>query len=247
MSGSGTMSTAFVPSNTRKNHPDWVADPVVDYTRSTARKYHRRGLKHAKTRGSGTIDRRTPESFSWKRRPGATTTVEINHKRSETRIQRENAKISRKINQLMGVRIRPPPPLPAFVCSPTAALRFGRKALKKPPAKPPGCAQTSPAPQDRSAADTTLALSTTMTSRMFDSLQRLPDSTFRRVASTSLTPSLSATLLLVGRGEDEPRVSRRAHSTEPVLPSHMQWMAGSESLEKRNARTRGHKLGAPSS
>ena len=240
------MSTAFVPSNTRKNHPDWVADPVVDYTRSTARKYHRRGLKHAKTRGSGTIDRRTPESFSWKRRPGATTTVEINHKRSETRIQHENAKISRKINQLMGVRICPPPPLPAFV-SPTAALRFGRKALKKPPAKPPGCAQTSPAPQDRSAADTTLALSTTMTSRMFDSLQRLPDSTFRRVASTSLTPSLSATLLLVGRGEDEPRVSRRAHSTEPVLPSHMQWMAGSESLEKRNARTRGHKLGAPSS
>ena len=101
------MSTAFVPSNTRKNHPDWVADPVVDYTRSTARKYHRRGLKHAKTRGSGTIDRRTPESFSWKRRPGATTTVEINHKRSETRIQHENAKISRKINQLMGVRIRP--------------------------------------------------------------------------------------------------------------------------------------------
>ena len=83
-----------------------------------------------------------------------------------------------------------------------------------------------------------------MTSRMFDSLQRLPDSTFRRVASTSLTPSLSATLLLVGRGEDEPRVSRRAHSTEPVLPSHMQWMAGSESLEKRNARARGHKLGA---
>ena len=101
------MSTAFVPSNTRKNHPDWVADPVVDYTRSTARKYHRRGLKHAKTRGSGTIDRRTPESFSWKRRPGATTTVEINHKRSETRIQHENAKISRKINHLMGVRIGP--------------------------------------------------------------------------------------------------------------------------------------------
>ena len=115
MGGSGTMSTAFVPSNTRKNHPDWVADPVVDYTRSTARKYHRRGLKHAKARGSGTIDRRTPESFSWKRRPGATTTVEINHKRSETRIQHENAKISRKINQLMGVRIPPPPPLPGFV------------------------------------------------------------------------------------------------------------------------------------
>ena len=123
------MSTAFVPSNTRKNHPDWVADPVVDYTRSTARKYHRRGLKHAKARGSGTIDRRTPESFSWKRRPGATTTVEINHKRSETRIQHENAKISRKINQLMGVRIPPPPPLPGFV-SPTAALQFGRKAQK---------------------------------------------------------------------------------------------------------------------
>jgi len=235
------MSTAFVPSNTRKNHPDWVADPVVDYTRSTARKYHRRGLKHAKARGSGTIDRRTPESFSWKRRPGATTTVEINHKRSETRIQHENAKISRKINQLMGVRIRPRRLCPGLC---RCAVRTQSTKIC---ANRPGCAQTSPAPQDRSAADTTLALSTTMTSRMFDSLQRLPDSTFRRVASTSLTPSLSATLLLVGRGEDEPRVSRRAHSTEPVLPSHMQWMAGSESLEKRNARTRGHKLGAPSS
>ena len=117
------MSTAFVPSNTRKNHPDWVADPVVDYTRSTARKYHRRGLKHAKARGSGTIDRRTPESFSWKRRPGATTTVEINHKRSETRIQHENAKISRKINQLMGVRIRPRRLCPGLCRHSCAAVR----------------------------------------------------------------------------------------------------------------------------
>ncbi len=83
-----------------------------------------------------------------------------------------------------------------------------------------------------------------MTSRMFDSLQRLPDQTFRRVASTSLTPSLSATLLLVGRGDDEPRVrnSRRARSTDPALPSHLQWQEGSESLETRMARYRGHKL-----
>ena len=100
--------------------------------------------------------------------------------------------------------------------------------------------KTSSSPDSMSA----LALSTTMTSRMFESLQRLPDQTFRRVASTSLTPSLSATLLLVGRGDDEPRVrdSRRAHSTEPSLPSHLQWQSGSESLEKRMARNRGHKL-----
>ena len=90
----------------------------------------------------------------------------------------------------------------------------------------------------------TLALTTTMTSRMFDSLQRLPDKTFRRVAATSLTPSLSATLLLVGRGDDEPRVRdpRRTHSTEPALPPHLQWQANGESLEKRMARNRGQKL-----
>jgi len=85
---------------------------------------------------------------------------------------------------------------------------------------------------------------------MFESLQRLPDQTFRRVASTSLTPSLSATLLLVGRGDDEPRVrdSRRARSTEPSLPSHLEWQVSGpngsmgESIEKRMARSRGHKL-----
>lgn len=102
------MSTAFAPESTRRNHPDWVVNPVVDWERTTERRKQRRFLRHWKERGSGSLDRSTPEPFTWvkerqKRNPNVTT-QRINQARFEDSVARENAKISQKIKQLRAVR-----------------------------------------------------------------------------------------------------------------------------------------------
>ena len=103
------MSTAFAPDTTKRNHPDWVVDPVVDWERTTERRKQRRFLRHWKERGSGSLDISTPEPFTWvkerqKRNPNVTT-QRINQTRFEESIARENAKISHKIKQMRGVRV----------------------------------------------------------------------------------------------------------------------------------------------
>jgi hypothetical protein len=105
------MSAAFHPDSTRQNHPDWVVDPVVDWERTTERRKQRKFLKHWSTRGSGSVDRATPEPFTWvkerqKKHPNVTT-QKINQSRFEDSIARENAKISHKIKQMRGVRRAP--------------------------------------------------------------------------------------------------------------------------------------------
>ena len=97
------MSAAFHPDSTRQNHPDWVVDPVVDWERTTERRKQRKFLKHWSTRGSGSVDRATPEPFTWvkerqKKHPNVTT-QKINQSRFEDSIARENAKISHKIKR----------------------------------------------------------------------------------------------------------------------------------------------------
>ena len=103
------MSSAFAPATTRKNNPDWVVDPVIDWERATERRNQRRGLKHATEAGSGTLDIKTPEPFTWvkqrqKRNPNITT-QRINQTKFADDITRENAKISRKIKVMRGVRV----------------------------------------------------------------------------------------------------------------------------------------------
>jgi hypothetical protein len=171
------MSRALVPRQTKKNHPEWVQDPLVNFERSYRKRSNRRGLQLAMRKGSGQTDMVTPEAFEWARRPGALTSAQINALRASKRIEHENLKISRELQ-----RIRSSAPQQRSKSS----MELGAWG---------GSAQTPGA---------------SMSDRMFASLQRLPDKTFRRLASTTLTPSLSATLLLVGRsggelGGDAPR------------------------------------------
>lgn len=102
------MSSAFHPATTRTNNPDWLVDPVIDWERTRERKTQRRGLRHAAEAGSGVLDIKTPEPFTWvkqrqKRNPNITT-QRINQSKFEDSIVMENAKISRKIKLLRGVR-----------------------------------------------------------------------------------------------------------------------------------------------
>ena len=218
--------------------PSYVEDPFDTWERSVFLGKHRIAKKDSKRKGSG-IDSSVPEPFSWSKREGAVTTLQINSRKDADNIDRYNRKVDRTVRQL--------------TTSPRRLSPSGRRQLTNSNSPRRSVSPTRAYPLSAKAGHTghsinskylsriegqpMLSSTSSMTNRMFESLRNLPDDTFRKIADVGLTPSMSATLLLVGRGDDQPR-----GGGSPMRSRSTDFLRESESLIKRMARKRGGML-----
>jgi hypothetical protein len=161
----------------------FVEDPFKTWERENFVVKHHKGKRQAKK--SSQCDVSIPEPFQWARRPGASSTVQINAILEADRVARENKKTMGSVRRIRAPRRSYSPsraPLPEShpQYNETSGVRY----------KP--CLISDYDKRLSHSTSAPLAAGATGTSRMFESLSKLPDSTFRKIADIGPPPPLPA-------------------------------------------------------